>query len=81
MQNFGVGAPIFTTPANDLLTLGVTDPKLGSWGLLNQVLRFFWRGVYMIYTDMYERYSHDKDASYQEGVRRRSLQGFLQINI
>ncbi len=26
--------------------LGIADPKLGSWGHLNQVLRFFWRGVY-----------------------------------
>ncbi len=26
--------------------LGVNNPKLESWGLLNQVLRFFWRGVY-----------------------------------
>ncbi len=26
--------------------LGVADPKLGSWRFLNQVLRFFWRGVY-----------------------------------
>ncbi len=26
---------------------GVVDPKLGSWELLNQVLRFFWKGLYM----------------------------------
>ncbi len=36
-----------TTPANNPLTRGVADPKLGSWEHLNQVLRFFWRGVYI----------------------------------
>ena len=25
---------------------GVIDPKLGSWEVQDQVLRFFWRGVY-----------------------------------
>ncbi len=37
--------PLLTT----FCPYGVVDPKLGSWELLNQVLRFFWRGVYLVH--------------------------------
>ena len=30
------------------LPFGLAYPKLRSWGLLDQVLRFFWRGVYNV---------------------------------
>ncbi len=33
--------PLLTT----FCPYGFADPKLGSWELLNQVLRFFWTGV------------------------------------
>ncbi len=35
--------PLLTT----FCPYGVVDPKLGSWEHLDQVLRFFWRGVYV----------------------------------
>ena len=42
--NWPLKLPLFTT----FCPYWVVDPKLGSWELFNQVLRFFWRGVYIV---------------------------------
>ena len=61
---FVVSASIIVCP------YGVVDPKLGSWERLNQVLHFFWRGVYMykLTKPSPHPYSKEKVCDFRHGI-------------
>ncbi len=54
--------PLFTT----FLPHGVADPKVGSGRLLDQVLRFFWRGMYKLPVLIYKGKSNNVGKTYED---------------